>query len=160
MRSAANPLPTIQRSLMERWSHGALNWELALSGKLSFTPCERKTCDISRTHWAGRIRFERKASDLMPDDNGKLTSADIPIINDFITRASPDNCLSCPVTGDRIPASEWMISDRLCMLPTSGVYFKADLVNSAPVLSCRSPAGGVVFLDALNMGLLKRGTQH
>lgn len=33
--------------------------------------------------------------------NGKLTAADTPIINDFMRRASPDNCLTCPVTGGR-----------------------------------------------------------
>ena len=37
----------------------------------------------------------------MPNEKRKATKADIPMINSFITRASRDNCLTCPVTGDR-----------------------------------------------------------
>lgn len=96
----------------------------------------------------------------MPEQSGKLTSSDIPIINDFIRRVSPDNCLTCPVTGGRVEISKWTISDRLCMLPVSGPEFRADLTSTAPILSCRSPAGGVVFLDAIYMGLLKRAVAH
>ena len=96
----------------------------------------------------------------MPDLSGKLTAADVPIINDFIRRNSPDNSLTCPVTGSRVQISQWQISDRLCMLPVSGQQFQADLTSTAPVLSCRSPAGGVVFLDAIHMGLLKRAATH
>ena len=96
----------------------------------------------------------------MPSKDGKLTSSDIPIINDFIRRNSPDNCLTCPVTGGRVEISRWTISDRLCMLPVSGPEFQADLTSTAPVLSCRSPAGDVVFLDAIYMGLLKRAVAH
>jgi hypothetical protein len=96
----------------------------------------------------------------MPDESGRLTSADIPIINNFIRRVSPDNCLTCPVTGSRVQINEWQISDRLCMLPVSGQQFKADLNSTAPVLSCRSPAGGIVFLDAIYIGLLKRAVTH
>jgi len=96
----------------------------------------------------------------MPDESGKLTSADIPIINTFIRRVSPDNCLTCPVTGSRVEISQWTISDRLCMLPISGAHFQPDLTSTAPVLSCRSPAGGVVFLDAIHIGLLKRAVSH
>ena len=92
----------------------------------------------------------------MPDESGKLTSADIPIINDFFGRASPDGCLTCPVVGGRVPIAQWQISDRLRMLPTSGLHLKGDLANAAPVLSCRSPAGGVVFLDAVHIGLVRR----
>ena len=92
----------------------------------------------------------------MPNQSGKLTAADIPIINDLIRRVSPDNCLTCPVTGSRIQISLWKISDRLCMLPVSGQHLQADLTMTAPVLSCRSPAGGVVFLDAIYIGLIKR----
>ena len=96
----------------------------------------------------------------MPDESGKLTSADIPIVQAFMASASPDNCLSCPVSGRRVPITEWQISDRLCMLPTSGPHLKANLADTAPVLTCRSPAGGVVFLDALHVGLLLRATAH
>lgn len=96
----------------------------------------------------------------MPDESGKLTSADIPIIEAFMTRATSDGCLSCPVTGSRVPIAQWQISDRLCMLPISGQHFQADLTSTAPVLSCRSPAGGVVFLDAIYIGLLKHAVKH
>ena len=96
----------------------------------------------------------------MPDESGKLTSADIPIISAFMGGVTPDRCLTCPVTGSRIPISQWQISDRLCMLPTSGAHFQADLNSPAPVLTCRSPAGGVVLLDALYMGLLLRAVPH
>lgn len=96
----------------------------------------------------------------MPSEDGKLTAADIPIINNFVRRTSPDNSLTCPVTGARIQISKWVISDRLCMLPVSGKHFQADLTSTAPVLSCRSPAGGVVFLDAIFIGLLKRAVAH
>lgn len=96
----------------------------------------------------------------MPDESGKLTSADIPIINDFLSHASPDNCLTCPITGGRVQIGLWQISDRLCMLPVSGQHFQADPTITAPVLCCRSPAGGVVFLDAIYMGLLKRAVTH
>lgn len=96
----------------------------------------------------------------MADEDGRLTSADIPIINDFMRRFSPDNCLTCPVAGIRIPVPQWQISDRLCMLPMSGQYFQADLTSTAPVLICRSPADGVVFLDAIYVGLLKRAVSH
>lgn len=96
----------------------------------------------------------------MPDENGKLTPNDIPIINAFMVRSTPDNCLSCPVTGTRIPISQWQISDRLCMLPISGQYFQTDLISRVPVVSCRSPAGGIVFLDAVHVGLLKRAAAH
>ena len=92
----------------------------------------------------------------MPDQSGKLISADLPIINNFIRRVSPDDCLTCPVTGSRVQISQWQISDRLRMLPVSGQHFQADLTSTMPVLSCRSPAGGVVFLDAIQIGLLKR----
>ena len=96
----------------------------------------------------------------MPDKDGKLTAADIPIINDFMRRVSPDSCITCPVTGVRIPMSQWHISDRLCMLPTSGQDLQPSLSATAPVLSCRSPAGGVVYLDAIFMGLINRATKH
>ena len=92
----------------------------------------------------------------MPDESGRLTQADIPIINRFFARVSPDGCLTCPVTGGRVPIRQWEISDRLRMLPTSGLHLKGDVANAAPVLSCRSPAGGVVFLDALHVGLVTR----
>ena len=92
----------------------------------------------------------------MPDVSGKLTPADVPIINEFFYRVAPDSCLTCPITGARIPITQWQISDRLCMLPTSGQHLQADLAKTAPVLSCRSPAGGVIFVDAIYMGLLKR----
>ena len=96
----------------------------------------------------------------MPDESGKLTSAAIPIIEAFLKRVSPDGCLTCPVTGGRVLVAHWQISDRLCMLPTSGAHFQADLTSTAPVLICRSPAGGVVFLDALHIGLLTRAVSH
>ena len=96
----------------------------------------------------------------MPDETGKLTSADIPIINDFIARVSRDSCLTCPVTGERVLIGQWQISERLCMLPVSGQHLQADPARTAPVLCCRSPAGGVVFLDAIYMGLLKPATAH
>jgi hypothetical protein len=91
----------------------------------------------------------------VPNESGKLTRADVPIINDFFSRVSSDNCLTCPITGARVPISNWEISERLCMLPTSGTHLKGDLTTTAPVLSCRSPAGGVVFIDAIHMGLLR-----
>ena len=96
----------------------------------------------------------------MPDESGKLISADIPIIEAFMDRATSDGCLSCPVTGECVSILQWQISDRLCMLPTSGPHFKANLANTTPVLRCRSPAGGVVFLDAMNVGLLLRAVSH
>lgn len=82
----------------------------------------------------------------MSDESGELTSADAPIIEAFMKRVTSDNCLSCPVTGTRILLTQWQISDRLCMLPVSGQHFHADLTSTMPVLSCRSPAEGVVFL--------------
>lgn len=96
----------------------------------------------------------------MSSEDGKLSPADIPIIEAFMSRATLDGCLTCPVTGDRIPISQWQISDRLCMLPTSGAHLQADLTSTAPVLTCRSPAGGVVFLDAVHVGLLTRAVSH
>lgn len=97
---------------------------------------------------------------MIPDESGKLTSAAIPIIEAFMKRVTLDGCLTCPVTGGRVPIAQWQISDRLCMIPTSGANFQPDLRTSSPVLSCRSPAGGVVFLDALHMGLLSRAISH
>ena len=96
----------------------------------------------------------------MADESGKLTSADIPIINNFIRHVSPDNCLTCPVTGGRVQIGQWQISDRLCMLPVSGSNLQADPTTTMPVLTCRSPAGGMVFLDAISMGLIKRAVTH
>lgn len=96
----------------------------------------------------------------MPDESGKLLAADVPLINDFIARVSRDNCMTCPVTGERVSIGQWQISDRLCMLPVSGQHLQADPTMTAPMLCCRSPAGGVVFLDAVYMGLLKRAVAH
>lgn len=90
----------------------------------------------------------------MPDESGKLTSADIPIIDAFMQRHSPDMCLTCPVTGVRVPLSQWQFSDRLCMLPNSGKHQQMDEKRSTPVLSCTSPAGGMLFVSAVHIGLL------
>ena len=73
---------------------------------------------------------------------------------------TPDNCLSCPVTGTRIPLTQGQVSEGLCMLPVSGQHFQSDLHSTVPVLSCQSPAGGVVFLDAILIGLLKQAVTH
>lgn len=96
----------------------------------------------------------------MPDESGKLTSADIPIIHAFMQRHSPDMCLTCPVTGTRVPLSQWQISDRLCMLPNSGQHLQMDARKTTPVLSCMSPAGGMLFVSAIYLGLVVPAKAH
>jgi hypothetical protein len=67
-----------------------------------------------------------------------------------------NGALACPVTGERVPITEWRISDRLSMVQKSGSHLKPDPRLHAPLVSCTSPVGGTVFLDAIALGLLER----
>ena len=96
----------------------------------------------------------------MPDSAGKLTSADIPKVQAYFNRNSLDGALTCPVTGQRVPIEKWRISDRLGMIPMSGAHLETDQYQRTPVLCCTSPAGGIVFLEAIAIGLLERASSH
>ena len=96
----------------------------------------------------------------MPSETGQLTAADIPIIDAFLARVSPDRCLTCSITGARVPISQWQFSDRLCMLPNSGPHLQMDATSTTPVLSCTSPAGAMLFVNAIHMGLVLRVQAH
>ena len=90
----------------------------------------------------------------MPDSDGRLTDADVPIINTFFAKQCLDRCLTCPIIGARIPITQWQISDRLLMLQVSGRLNAPDTKQHSPMLCCTSPAGGVVLIDAIAAGIL------
>lgn len=89
----------------------------------------------------------------MPNSSGLLNQADAKTLDAFLLRHNSDGCLSCPVTGARVPISKWKITNRLCLMPLMGVGLGVSK-NHAPMLQVVSPAGGVVLLDAVAIGLV------
>lgn len=106
------------------------------------------------------LTYTQRKERTLPDEDGKLTEADLPAINAYFARHSPDRCLNCPVTGTRIPLAQWRISDRLCMIPVGGPHDRVGPHRRSPVVSCTSPAGGVVLIDAIVLGLLVAAPAH
>ncbi len=96
----------------------------------------------------------------MVNESGKLTGGDLPILNSHFERHSQDGSLTCPVTGMRVPVAQWRMSERLCMVSMSGEGWTADSSRQTPLICCTSPAGGVLFLDAITVGLLKKPVEH
>ena len=91
----------------------------------------------------------------MPDQAGALTPADIDKLNHFLATTSPDEALTCPVTGERVPITEWNAPDRLVKLPSQdrdGPTYDA--------LPLTSPAGGVLMLSALKIGFERSQDQE
>ena len=89
----------------------------------------------------------------MPNESGELNQADVAQLDRFLGRQSPDMCMTCPLTGERIPIVRWKITKRLCLMPTMG----SELVASkdyVAMLQMTSPAGGVVLLNAVAIGLI------
>ena len=82
-----------------------------------------------------------------------LDQADAAILDRFLSRHNPDQCLTCPVTGRRVPISNWRITDRLCLMPLMGDELAVSK-NHVPMLQITSPAGGVILLDAIAVGLV------
>lgn len=89
----------------------------------------------------------------MPDSSGLLNQVDAKLIDVFLIRHNPDGRLSCPVTGARVPISSWKVTNRLCLAPLMGVGLGASK-NHVAMLQVVSPAGGVVLLDAVAIGLV------
>lgn len=89
----------------------------------------------------------------MPDENGLLDRADAKILDEFFLRYNEDQCLSCPITGARVPIKDWLITNRLCLVPQMGIGLDVSK-NHAPMLQITSPAGGVILLNALAVGLV------
>jgi hypothetical protein len=82
-----------------------------------------------------------------------LDQADAAILDRFLIGHNSDGCLTCPVTGSRIPISKWNITNRLCLVPLMGDELTTSK-NFAPMLRLTSPAGGVILLDAVAVGLV------
>ena len=89
----------------------------------------------------------------MPNESGELNQADIAQLDRFLGRQSPDKCMTCPVTGKRTPIVSWKITKRLCLLPTMGRELAVSKDHVA-MLQMTSPAGGVVLLNAVAVGLV------
>lgn len=90
----------------------------------------------------------------MPDESGRLNQADITQIDRFLGRLIPDKCLTCPITGERIPVTQWKITDRLCLVPLMGVGLALSKDHIA-MLHLTSPAGGVAMINAVAAGLVR-----
>lgn len=88
----------------------------------------------------------------MSDQKVVLDQADAAILDRFLSRHNSDRCLTCPVTGVRVPIASWKITDRLCLVPLMGELGVSK--NHSPMLQITSPAGGVVLLDAITVGLV------
>ena len=89
----------------------------------------------------------------MPNENGELNQTDVAQLDRFLERQSPDMCMTCPITGERTSIVSWKITKRLCLMPTMG----SELVASkdyVAMLQMTSPAGDVVLLNAVAVGLV------
>ncbi len=77
-----------------------------------------------------------------------LDQTDAAILDRFLKHHNPDQCLTCPITGKRLPIVSWRITNRLCLVPLMGEEGGAGK-NYSPMLQLVSPAGGVILIDAV-----------
>jgi hypothetical protein len=89
----------------------------------------------------------------MPNRSGILDQADAKLLDSFLRQHNPDQCLTCPVTGERTPIVRWKVTNRLCLVPLMGVELEVG-ENQSPMLQITSPAGGIILLNAVTIGLV------
>ena len=83
------------------------------------------------------------------DEPGALTPEQLDVLNDFLNANVADGALTCPVTGEQVPIAEWNAPDRVIVLPGQ------EGQTGYAALPLTSPAGGVVLLSAVKVGILQ-----
>lgn len=83
----------------------------------------------------------------MPDQPYSLSPQQLDTLNAFLNANTSDGALTCPLTGERVPITEWNAPARVLMLGGND----GEPYAAVPLTS---PAGGVILLSAVKSGLL------